>query len=162
MTASSQSTMTPFSWGRTGLQSAAAFGFAGSVAVAVFAILGRNDPVLRLPDLCMFGMLFGAPAAVGAAFYTMFETFVRQRIVVDFLYFGLLTLWSLTLWTYGLVAPEGIQLGIFLAAGSMTAGTIGWPLCRFRIPTWFTVGASLLGIALVATYFVVASRLGSH
>jgi hypothetical protein len=159
MTTDSESTLKPFSSARLALRSAAVFGVVGTAGFALFAIFARDNP-LRSQDPYIFGMLCGTPAATAAAFYTMFETFVRRPIVIDFLYFGLLTMWSLMLWLYGFVAPEGQRLGLFLAGGSMAAGTIGWPLCRFRIPRKIEILAAVVGVLLVATYAVVGSRIG--
>jgi hypothetical protein len=161
MTTDLESTLKPLSFGRILLRSGAGFGLAGAAGFALYLLLDGDNP-LRSDDPYLVGFLLGAVGAASAAIYTLFETFVRRPIIVDFVHFGLLGLWALMLLVSELFVIEGQGYPTYFAAGSVFAGTIAWPPCRFRIPTWFAVGASLLGIAMAVTYFVVASRLGAR
>jgi hypothetical protein len=148
----------PLSAGRLLVRSAAVFGWSGAAGVAAFAIAFRDNP-LKSEDPYLVGMLCGGLAAVAAAFYTMFETFVRRPIIVDFLYFELPAVWSVIVWIWTAVTPEAKGLGPYAAGGSLAACAIAWPLCRFRVPRRIAILAAAAGVLLVATYAIVALRI---
>jgi hypothetical protein len=149
----------PFSVGLLLRRSAAVFGWGGAVGFALSAILLRYHP-LESANPYYFGMICGGMTAANAAFYTMFESFVPRATLLDFLYFGLLMLWSFAVWLWLSVAPEGLGLGPYAAAGSMVLGTITWPLCRFRIPRTFAILTTGFGVVMVATYLVLSTQFG--
>jgi hypothetical protein len=141
------------------MRSAAVFGWIGATGLAATAIVLGENP-FRTEGPILIGLMCGGLAAFAAAFYTMFETFARRAVIVDFIYFELLTFWSLTVWIWALVMPDGKGLGPFVAGGSMAVAVLAWPLCRFRIARTFAIFGAAGGVLLVAGYFVVASRIG--
>jgi hypothetical protein len=161
MSTGTESTLKPFSFGRLVLRSAAVFSVASAMGIAFRVYFDGDDP-FKADDPYLVGFLLGTVGAASAAIYTILETFVRRTIAVDLAHFGLLGAWALLLLVSEFFVIEGQGYPTLFAAGSVIAGTIAWPLCRFRIPTWFAAGASLVGVAMAAMYFFVASRLGTH
>jgi hypothetical protein len=141
------------------LRSAAVFGVVGLAGFLMYFAVDGDDPA-RSDDPYLVGMMLGFVAAAAAAFYTMLEVFVRRRVVVDLLYFGLLGLWAVFVAASTWFSLEGQEMGLYVAGASLIAGTLGWPFCRFRIPRTLAILATAGGVVMVAAYVVVALRMG--
>ena len=134
------------------------------VAFSLVAMLGlvvaeimEPENLLVSDDPYLAGAVFGAIAAGMAAVYSLAELPGWHRVV----YPVAVCSWCVLLLVVGCSGGEGSGMALFIAQGSVVSALVSWAVCRMRIGrVWIAVAA--LGVAFVAMYAFVASRMAAR
>ena len=130
------------------------------LAWAGFLVIDRDNP-LRSDDPYVAGFLCGGFAAAMGVVYSLVEKACASRVCVSIVYFAMLASWSMLLVALSAQAPEGAEIGRFVAVAHLLSGAISWPLFAFRIPRSMVKFISGTGLVVFAMYCVVALRMAA-
>jgi hypothetical protein len=123
---------------------------------------------LQSDDPYLIGFLFGCVGICFSIVFSLAELARSHRYLKDAAFVAACALWCTFVWFSKPTPPPPQQfpdyydLTPLFLLGCLATAAVEWPLLRFRVPRAISVILSILGVATVVLYLLVAIRITSQ